>query len=305
MGVYDVAYNNTDEEYQEICDFLDALSTQDPFMNWESGRMNFWRYNIHANREPQDPFFRGNVHTWRTDEQGIVALCISEYGQNDLFIEVMPDYHNIYPDVFRWMNTVWATTRDVIEIDVFSDDVQKIARLEAQGFSFLRHFENKRIYYLDQVETGYELEEGFTIQEFSESLDYAGRVALVQNAFNNPTYTENNLRSLISSPDHIDEYHLMIVSPEGQPVAYCVGWHEHADEHKGYIEPVGTHANYRRRGFAKAIIRECFARMKANGIKTVDIASRAEPNVSNFLYDSLSPQIKREVHTYTKKVQPA
>ena len=55
-------YTNSDEEYQEICDFLNTLSMLDPNMMWESGRMNFWRYNIHAQKDPQGPFFRDNVH---------------------------------------------------------------------------------------------------------------------------------------------------------------------------------------------------------------------------------------------------
>ncbi len=57
---------------------------------------------------------------------------------------------------------------------------------------------------------------------------------------------------------------------------------------------------YRRRGFASAVIKECFRRMKANGIRTVEIASRAEPDVSNYLYDSLHPRTKREVYKYAK-----
>lgn len=302
MSINDMVYGNTDEEYQEICEFLNALSTQDPFMLWESGRMNFWRYNVHANKDPHDRFFRDNVHVWWADNQGIIGLCISEYGKNDLFIEVLPEYHAIYPDVFRWIEHTWAVTREAVEIEAFSDDTQKIDRLEAQRFSFLCHFENKRTYDLEQIEFGYHLEEGFIIQAFSESLDYAGRVALVQSAFENPNYTENNLKGLMTSPDYIDEYNLMVISPDKQPVAYCVGWHERAKEHSGYIEPVGTHAAYRQRGFAKAVIRECFARMKANGINTVEIASRAEPAVSNYLYVSLSPQVKREVHKYAKTV---
>ena len=300
MSVNDMAFGNTDEEHQEICDFLDLLSTQDSFMLWESGRMNFWRYNIHANKDPQDRFFRDNVHVWRAVNGGIVGICISEYGKEDLFIEVLPEYHDIYPDVFHWIENVWAVTREAIEVDVFSDDTQKISRLEAEGFSFLCHFENKRIYHLEQVDLGYRLEEGFIIQAFSESLDYAGRVALVQSAFENPNYTENNLRGLLASPDYIDEYDLMVISPEEQPVAYCVGWHERAKEQSGYIEPVGTHVAYRQRGLAKAVVRECFRRMEANGIRTVEIASRAEPAVANFLYDSLSPQARREVHKYRK-----
>jgi len=302
MNTTHIAYGNTDEEYQEICDFLNDLSTKDPDMLWESGRMNFWRYNVHAKKEQQDRFFKDNVHIWRADNQKIVGLCISEYGGNDLFIEAQPAYQSIYPDIFQWINTTWATSREAIEIDVFSDDEQKIERLKEQGFSFMCHFENKRFYDLGSIDLGYHLEDGFIIQAFSESLDYAGRVALVQSTFETPNYSETNLKGLLASPDYVDEYNLMVISPDKQPVAYCVGWHEQAKDHHGYIEPVGTHAAYRQRGFAKAIIRECFARMMANGIKNVEIASRAEPDISNFLYDSLSPQTKREVHKYKKEI---
>lgn len=301
MSIINMAYGNTDEEYQEICNFLNTLSTQDSNMLWESGRMNFWRYNVHAKKDPQDQFFRDNVHVWRSDEQKIVGLCISEYGRNDLFIEVVPEYHEIYPDIFRWIHDNWAVNRKEIEIDIIGADETKISWLKKYGFSFQCHHENQRTYDLDEIDLSYQLEDGFTIQMFSESNDYAGRVALVQSAFDNPGYSETNLKGLISSPDYIDEYNLMVVSPDNQPVAYCVGWHS-ASENSGYIEPVGTHADFRRRGFAKAINRECFSRMKANGIKLVEIASSAEPNVANYLYESLSPRNKREVHRYSKKV---
>jgi ribosomal protein S18 acetylase RimI-like enzyme len=208
---------------------------------------------------------------------------------------------HIYPAIFDWVENTWATTRTAIEIDVFSDDAQKIQSLAAQGFSFLRHFENKRIYDVDQAALDYTLEAGFTIQNFSASLDFAGRVALVRSAFGHTRYTEANIRGLMASPDYIDEYNLSVVAPDGQQVAYCIGWHERSKAHSGYIEPVGTHAAFRRRGFAKAINRECFRRMKANGIKTVEIASRAEPDVANFLYDALGPTRKREVHKYGKQ----
>lgn len=264
---------------------------------WESGRMNFWRYNVHANKDPLDPFFEDNVHIWR-DRGMVIGLCISEYGGNDLFIEVLPEHLNIYPDIFRWVVNTWASTREFVDIDVFGDDTKKINHLMAKGFSFLSHFENKRIYDLHQIDLGYHLETGFTIQTFSEFPDCAGKVALVKSAFGNPNYSEKNLKGVIASPDYMEEYDLMVVSPDKQPVAYCVGWHEQAREHCGYIEPVGTHVGYRQRGFAKAVIRECFARMKGNGIQMVEIASNAEPDASNFLYDSLFPQTKKEVHKY-------
>ncbi|MBN1318148.1 MAG: GNAT family N-acetyltransferase [Anaerolineales bacterium] len=303
MGIIDTAYGNTEEEYQEFCNFLNTLSTQDPNMLWESGRMNFWRYSIHAGKEPQDRFFKDNVHVWRSDKREIVGVCISEYGKNDLFIEVLPEYNEIYPEIFRWINDAWAATREIIEIDIFGDNRNKISWLEKFGFTFQRHYENKQSYVLDEIDLGYQLEKGFRIQTFSEVNDHAGRVALVQSAFDNPNYSEKKFKGLMASPDYIDEYNLIVISPDGLPVAYCVGWHDRAKKNIGYTEPVGTHAEYRRRGFAQAVIRECFVRMKANGIQVVEIASRAEPDVANYLYDSLSPRDKRKVHRYSKKVK--
>ena len=92
-----------------------------------------------------------------------------------------------------------------------------------------------------------------------------GRVALVRNAFDNPACSE-----------------------------------ERANDTHGAIEPVGTHADDRRRGFAGAVIRECFVRMQEAGIQQVEIASRVEPDISNHLDDSLLPASKREVHKYRK-----
>jgi ribosomal protein S18 acetylase RimI-like enzyme len=302
MTISDSVYTNTDAAYREICNFLDRLSTRDPTMHWESGRMNFWRYNLHADKDPGGSFFRENVHVWRAQDGAMVALFISEYGENDFFVEVMPAYRDLYPVIFHWVEDHWAATRKTIEIDVFSDALDKIRRLESMGFRFKSHFENKRTYDLDALDLDVTLEEGFTVQAFCDSPNYASRVALVQSAFNNPDYTESRLRSLMASPDYVAAYDLVVVSPEGEHVAYCVGWRENAKPHAGYIEPVGTHAAYRRRGFASAVIKTCFQRMKRDGIRTVEIASRAEPNISNYLYDSLHPATKREVHKYAKSV---
>ncbi|MEZ4637362.1 MAG: GNAT family N-acetyltransferase [Caldilineaceae bacterium] len=302
MPTHHAPYTNEDSEYHAICAFLDALAAEDPFMHWESGRMNFWRYNVHAGKDAHDPFFRHNVHLWRAEDEQIVALCISEYGGNDLFIEVRPAYLHLYPEIFDWVEQTWAASRPSIEIDVFGADVQKIQRLEARGFTFQSHFENKRVYDLAQADLDYTLPDGFTIQTLSALADVAGRVALVRSAFDNTHFNQNNVQRLMASPDYIAEYDLSVVSTDGRQVAYCIGWRDHRNAHSGFVEPVGTHADFRRRGFAKAINQECFRRMKADGIKLVEIASRAEPNVSNFLYDSLGPREKREVHKYVKQV---
>lgn len=293
-------YCNTDEEYREIYAFLDDLTILDPHMLWESGRMSIWRHTLHAAKPQDDSFFRDNARVWRTESDEVVGLCISEYGRDDLFIEVHPDWHSIYPDILDWVETVWSVSREEVHVHLFAGDERKISHLKARGFAFTAHTENKRTYDLDSISLDYALETGYGIQTLAEFGDLEARVALVQSAFDNPNYTIDRVKGLVASPEYHDEYDLMVISPDGQPTSYCVGWHEGAREGNGFIEPVGTHADFRRRGFATAVIKECFARLKGNGIHTVEIASGAEPNPSNLLYESLSPATKREVHSYGK-----
>ena len=293
-------YRNTDEEYREIYAFLDDLSTQDPHMLWESGRMSIWRHTVHAAKPLDDSFFSDNARVWRTETNEVVGLCISEYGRDDLFIEVHPDWHSIYPDILDWVESVWSTTREKVLVHLFDGDERKISHLRARGFDFAAHEENKRTYDLGSISLDYALETGYEIQTLAEFGDLEARVALVQSAFDNPSYTIDRVKGMVASPEYRGEYDVMVISPDGQPAAYCVGWHEGARAGNGFIEPVGTHADFRRRGFATAVIKECFARLKQNGIHTVEIASGAEPNPSNFLYESLLPATKREVHSYGK-----
>jgi ribosomal protein S18 acetylase RimI-like enzyme len=303
-GIVASDYSNTEREYLEVCDFLDVLSVESSGSLWDSGRMNFWRHSVHADKDPNGPFFVRNAHLWRDGNGEIVALCISEYGKNDLFIEVMPDRVALYPRILEWIDRVWAAERGTTEIDVFADDRAKISHLETAGYVFRKHSENKRTFDLGRIPLDYRLEEGFAIRTLEETEDFDGRVALVRNAFDNPNYTLGKLRGLTESPDHVSDWDLMVISDDGIPVAYCCGWRERATPDRGHIEPVGTHNDYRRRGFAQAVIRECFARMRGAGIRTAEIAARADGEAANGLYESLSPSSRREVYQFAKSSAP-
>ena len=102
------------------------------------------------------------------------------------------------------------------------------------------------------------------------------------------------MHSFQSSPNYQPDLDLVIVNPEGESVAYCTGWVEEINPKSGYIEPMGVHSDYRRNGFGSVLAKETFKRLGQKGIESVWIASNAEPNVANFLYDSLRPaQVKR------------
>jgi ribosomal protein S18 acetylase RimI-like enzyme len=232
-----------------------------------------------------------------------VGLFISEYGKDDFFIVVHPSFWALFSDILNWGVEFWARGKRKISTDVYTFGQQKIEQLIAAGFYEDGHVENVRTYPLGQYDFSYDLKLGFKLMSFSDYGNYESRVKLVQNTFDNPAYSEARLRSLQSSPSYQAELDLVIVNPQGESVAYCMGWVEENDPKTGYIEPMGVHSDYRRNGLGTALAKECFQRLGNMGIERVWIASHAEPDVSNFLYDSLNPASVKRSYRYSLNLE--
>ncbi|MEM7029127.1 MAG: GNAT family N-acetyltransferase [Chloroflexota bacterium] len=302
MKITDYAFTNTDTEYDLIKGLVLEIETH-PEMdnNWEPGRMDIWRYNAHA--EKGIDFFQANAHYWKTETNQVVGLFISEYGKDDFFIVMHPDFWTLFPEILNWGLTVWAKDKTKISTDVYSFAQEKIERLIASGFYEDGHVENVRTYNLTQYDFSYDLKPSFKLLSFSEYGNYESRVKLVQNAFDNPDFSEARYRSLQSSPSYQADLDLVVVNPQGESVAYCTGWVEENDAKTGFIEPMGTHSDYRNNGFGKALAKECFKRLAHKGVENAWIPSDAEPDISNFLYDSLQPVSVKRSYRYTLDIE--
>jgi ribosomal protein S18 acetylase RimI-like enzyme len=298
MKITDCSFTNGDTEYNLIKELLLEVETYpDIDNNWDPLRMDWWRYNLHAEKAVE--FFQANAHYWKTETEQIVGLFISEYGKDDFFIVVHPGFWALFSEVLNWGVEYWAREKSKISTSVYTYSQQKIEQLMAAGFYEDGHEENVRTYTLRQCDFSYDLKPDFKILTFSEYGNYESRVKLVHNAFDNPSYSEARLRSLQGSPNYQAELDLVIVNPQGESVAYCMGWIEENNPKSGYIEPMGVHTDYRRNGLGTALAKECFKRLANMGVESVSIASHAEPDVSNFLYESLNPASVKRAYKYS------
>ena len=302
MEITDYPFANTDAEYNLIKELLLEIETY-PEMdnNWDPGRMDWWRYNYHAEKEIE--FFQTNAHYWKTETDQVVGLFISEYGEDDFFIVVHPRFWSLFATILNWGLAFRARGKTKISTEIYTFGQPKIEQLLAAGFYEDGHVENVRTYDLDQYDFSYDLKPGFKLLSFSEYGNYESRVKLVQNAFDNPAFSEARYRSLQSSPSYQAELDLVIVNPQGESVAYCMGWVQESDPTSGYIEPMGVHAEYRRNGFGTALAKACFKRLGNIGVERVWIVSHAEPNIANFLYDSLKPASVKRSYRYSLNLE--
>jgi len=121
MKITDRSFTNSDREYHLVRAFLSEVAARpDLDDNWDAGRMDWWRYNLHAER-PVD-FFRANAHYWITDTDRVVALFISEYGGDDFFTVVHPTFSALFPEVLNWGLRIWGQGKTKISTSVVTSD---------------------------------------------------------------------------------------------------------------------------------------------------------------------------------------
>ena len=176
----------------------------------------------------------------------------------------------MFSDVLNWGLEIWAREKTKISTAVYTYGQQKIEQLLAAGFYEDGHEANVRTYTLRQYDFSYDLKPDFKLLSFSDYGNYESRVKLVHNAFGNLSYSEARLRSLQSSPTYQAELDLVIVNPQGESVAYCMGWVEENDPKSGYIEPMGVHTDYRRNGFSDSPGKRVFQTSEQDGSRTCE-----------------------------------
>ena len=131
-----------------------------------------------------------------------------------------------------------------------------------------------------------DLPEGFSYLTAKGSED-AAALAEVHNAAFNPTnWTPGLYRKVMESLGYNPERELVIQAPDGTLVAFCIIWFDHLNR-IGSFEPVGTHRDYQRRGFGRAIMLYGLQKMAAAGMEYATVANFGDNEAANGLYQSL------------------
>ena len=78
------------------------------------------------------------------------------------------------------------------------------------------------------------------------------------------------------------------VAPDGHVAAYCLAWLD-GENRVGELEPVGTHADFRRRGLAAAVCAFALRRLAEEGATRAVVYARGDAAypAPKLLYESL------------------
>lgn len=225
------------------------------------------------------------LRLWEDDAGEIVgwAIAIPRTGGFD----VQSHRANVVHEALTWVETTLPNAQ--IETELPEGDSFWTAIFRERGFAP----DPKALPYcvtaclLDDVPPVPTLPPGFSIRAAAGVHEAAALVAVHASAFNSKGTVEQYAH-IMQSPGYAAEREFVVVAPDGRFAAFTVTWHD--DRNRiGYFEPVGTHADFRRMGLARAVMIYGMHQMRAAGMTQAWVVHEAaEDNpASAGLYASL------------------
>lgn len=169
-----------------------------------------------------------------------------------------------------------------VEIDVSGDDPPLVALLEDRGFT-----RTGIPYALTAQEIGdIDPVDGGNLRLRTVTLEDAARLAEVHasafgSSWSESTYREHMERNLGYSP----AWELVAETPDDTFAGFTEMWLDHRNG-TGYFEPVGVHADHRRRGIGRMLLTDGMRRMKGAGMTTATVLHELDDPASTAFYAS-------------------
>jgi mycothiol synthase len=231
--------------------------------------------------------YNGNKHydpadllTIWDDDQGVTAWMMANPNFKCFDAQVRPDLRGLALER-EVLELAYARTTELMRqhniasdwifADAFQGDTARSELLIALGWER----DDEPPYVLNRMEiTTIEvppLPEGFSFRSARGIEDAAALAAVHNGAFNPTNWTPELYQKVMESPGYAPERELVIQAPDGTFVAFAVTWYDHLNR-TGLFEPVGTHRDYQRRGFGKALMLYGLQQMAAAGMKIASVA---------------------------------
>ena len=272
---------------------------------WSIGRLVDWKYARYEPKLTYPAFCDQNAHLWFDDYGYLVGFVISESGDAGFGIITLPGYRFLYEEMLGWVLAHWAGREPEWMTEITGQQAAEADVLRRHGFAPGETFYTRRFDLTGELSPPPPLEDGFIIVDLAAHPDYRAQRILRDNAFHGDEEVDEEKvarRLLFYNYSHQGPlYHaptdLCVMAPDGRFAAGCEalidGHNSEAD-----IERVCTHSDFRRRGFARAVIWECLRRLKEMGLTSAYITGYSQAAVA--LYGSMGAVDESLAYVYSK-----
>jgi GNAT superfamily N-acetyltransferase len=287
------SYSEAAGDFNRLCRF--AIENHDhvrAYSTWCLGRLVDWKYGLYENKLAIAGFCDNNAHLWFDGFGELAGVAISENGDAGFAIITAQGYRFLFEELLQWVLDSWRERDSRLSIEITGLQAMETTILERFGFRHASTFYTQRFDLAAEPAKRFSLEPGFVIVDMHTHPNYREQRILRAEAFSGKScLAEEELRWQLEFYNYIHQgpiYHpqcdLCVMAEDGRFVAGCEALID-ARNLAADIERVCTHSNFRKRGFARAVIQECLDRLRQMGMRTAYITGYSPEAIA--LYGSL------------------
>lgn len=287
------SYAETAGDFHRLCRFI---STNAAYLRagstWSLGRIVDWKYGLYENKQAIAGFCDHNAQLWFDGFDDLAGFAISENGDAGFAIVTAPGYRFLFDEILGWLLDAWRGRGARLSTEVTEHQAVEIAILECCGFRRSATFAARRFDLASAPIRQSPLEPGFVIVDMAEHPDYAEQRRMRADGFGGiTTLSDEQVKHQLEFYNYVHQgpiYHphcdLCVMAADGRFVAGCEALID-ARSLEADIERVCTRAAFRQRGFARAVIGTCLARLRDMGLRHAYITGYSPEALA--LYGSL------------------
>lgn len=284
------------EEHLNISNFISSVyEASKQLDDFPLARFEIWVYEHYSENTN---FYADNCHIWRDYNDEIVGIFISEDGENGFHLISHPQNTEITEIMLSYLFNVWAKSKKELwtDLSIFKEKDHELYK--KYGIFRTESYALTRYYDLDELNVMSVIPDNYYVESASKNLNPTKHTELIKNAFNKDFYTEQLYAKLRKSPNYISDHDITVYSQSGVAISTCTGWVDSINN-IAEIETVGTHSEYRQRGFARLAMNECLHQLKINGYSKAYISSLNE--ITHKFYDSFPYKNRQISYEYSWK----
>jgi ribosomal protein S18 acetylase RimI-like enzyme len=232
-------------------------------------------------------------------DDATVGLLLRD--ESDVVVQTDVAHANDRRDLLAWVEArVRETGEPEIFVSVAEDDDGLRSAALSRGYNPSERYGYELVYDLDAEPEAPQLPSGFEMISLTPALTDR-YIALHRAAWSRPnapsTYNRRQHEIVTTMPDFRYDLVPIVAAPDGALAAYCMSWWDPRSK-SIEIEPLGTHPDFRRKGLARAIVREVCRRswaLRATYVLVWGVSANPEAKA---LYVSAGLRTRRVLRDY-------
>jgi ribosomal protein S18 acetylase RimI-like enzyme len=234
-----------------------------------------------------------------SDNEELVGMLLRD--ESDVIVQTAAAHTKDRADLLAWAETrVRETGEPEMLVSVAQDDDDLRQLVVSRGYEPTERYGYELVYELAAEPDEPEVPTGFEVISLTPELADA-YVALHRAAWSRPnapsTYDRRQHDTVTAMPDFRYELVPIVAASDGALAAYCMSWWDPRSA-SVEIEPLGTHPDHRRKGLARAIVREVARRAWKLRARYVLVWGASANPAAKALYVSAGMHARRVLRDY-------